>query len=130
MKNHLCRSLFSLFLAFSLLTGQAFAAAAYRRVTPAQAKSMMDSRPNAIILDVRTEEEYQAGHIPNAVLIPDYELESVFPSRYPDKNALILVYCQNGIRSAGATRALLNLGYQNAVDFGALKDWPYDVVTG
>jgi rhodanese-related sulfurtransferase len=100
--------------------------AEYRKITPEEAKEMMVE--GNIILDVRTQAEYEQGHIQEAMLLPvdsilDGDLESL-----PDKNQTILVYCRSGNRSATASKALVEAGYMNVYDFGGISDWPYDVV--
>lgn len=98
----------------------------YKQITPAEAKALMEG--DAIILDVRTEEEFAEGHIEGAILIPDYEITEKAPQVLPDKNALILVYCRSGRRSKLAAEALVALGYTNVQEFGGIIDWPYEVV--
>lgn len=90
---------------------------------------MMDSGNGVIVLDVRTPEEFQTGHIAGALLIPDTEIVNKAPSLLTDKSAVILVYCRSGRRSALASEALIQLGYRNVYDFGGIIDWPYEVVT-
>lgn len=93
-----------------------------------KAKQIMDSEKDYIILDVRTQEEYDDGHIKNAVLIPDYEIEGTAESKLADKNQKILVYCRSGRRSKNAAQTLANMGYTNVYDFGGIIDWPYETV--
>jgi rhodanese-related sulfurtransferase len=90
----------------------------YQRISPEEAKAMMDSEVGYIILDVRTEEEYAVGHIAGAILIPDYEITEKAESILRDKNQLILVYCRSGRRSKNAAEALVSLGYTNIKEFG------------
>ena len=71
----------------------------YEQITPAEAKALMDSEKDYIILDVRTEEEFASGHIEGAILIPDYEITAKAESILTDKDQLILVYCRSGRRS-------------------------------
>ena len=96
-------------------------------ITAQEAKAIMDSESGYIILDVRTQEEYDSGHIPNAILIPDYEIASRAEAELTDKNQLILVYCRSGRRSKLAAEALVELGYTNIREFGGIIDWPYEV---
>lgn len=91
-----------------------------------EAKEKMESETGYIILDVRTKEEFDAGHIPGAVLIPDYEIEQRAESELTDKNQLILVYCRSGRRSKLAAQALADMGYTNVVEFGGIIDWEYE----
>ena len=101
----------------------------YQRISPEEAKAMMDSEVGYIILDVRTEEEYAVGHIAGAILIPDYEITEKAESILRDKNQLILVYCRSGRRSKNAAEALVSLGYTNIKEFGGIIDWKYGTVT-
>lgn len=101
----------------------------YVKITPNQAYELMQSQNNCTVLDVRTPEEFSQGHIPGAILIPDYELAKRAEKELPDKNALILVYCRSGNRSRQATNTLLKLGYTNVKDFGGIIDWPFETVT-
>ena len=87
-----------------------------------------DMQPQAVLLDVRTREEYDEGHIPGAILIPEYEIAQRAESELSDKNQLILVYCRSGRRSKIASEELVNLGYTNVKEFGGIIDWPYEVV--
>lgn len=97
----------------------------YQKLTPEEAKEMIDAS-EVIIVDVRTKEEYEESHIPNAVLIPNETIANQELEQLPDKEAVILVYCRSGRRSAQAAEKLLQLGYQNIYDFGGIIDWPYE----
>ena len=102
----------------------------YQKITPQQAKARM-AEPGVIVLDVRMQQEYDAGHIANAVLLPLPLIEAgdaAVAKALPDKDAEILVYCRSGRRSAIAANALINMGYTNVLDFGGINDWPYKVV--
>ena len=96
-------------------------------ITAQQAKEMMDTQKNYIILDTRTQEEYDEGHIPGAILIPYDEILQKAESVLTDKNQLILVYCRSGRRSKLASEDLVKLGYQNIREFGGIIDWPYEM---
>lgn len=99
----------------------------YRKITAEQAYEMMNTQ-EVTIVDVRTQSEYDEGHIQNAVLIPNETIGSEPPSNLPDKNAVILVYCRSGRRSEEAARKLVNLGYVSVYDFGGINDWTYGTV--
>ena len=99
----------------------------YQRISAAEAMVMMDSYDELIILDVRTEEEFSEGHIPGAILIPDYELAERAEAELPNKDQLILVYCRSGRRSKAAAEMLVGMGYTNVKDFGGIIDWEYDI---
>ena len=100
----------------------------YVQISAAEAKALMDSEKDYVIIDARTQEEYDAGHIPGAVLIPEYEIADRAESKLPDKNQLILVYCKSGRRSKIASQALVDLGYTNVKEFGGIIDWEYETV--
>ena len=101
--------------------------AVYMNITAQEAKVIMDSQEDYTILDVRTQEEYAQGHIPGAILIPDYEIEEKAEQVLRDKDQLLLVYCRSGRRSKLAAEALVALGYTNIKEFGGIIDWPYEV---
>ena len=102
--------------------------ATYEQISGAEAKALMDSESGYIILDARTQEEYDEGHIPGAILIPEYEIADRAEDELPDKNQLILVYCRSGRRSKIAAEELVKLGYTNVKEFGGIIDWEYEIV--
>ena len=101
--------------------------AKYTKITPQEAKKIMDSE-EVIILDVRTLAEYNQGHIENSVLLPYDEIAQKAAQVIPDKQSKVLVYCRSGNRSGIASRDLVSMGYTNILDFGGIMDWPYEVV--
>lgn len=101
--------------------------AVYLNISPQEAKALMDSEEGCIILDVRSQEEYDAGHIPGAVLIPHTEIGHRAETELPDKDQLILIYCRSGNRSKQAAQILVELGYTNIREFGGITDWPYEI---
>lgn len=96
-------------------------------ITAEEAKVLMDSGESHIILDVRTQEEYDQGHIPGAIVIPDTQIKARAEEMLTDKDQLILVYCRSGRRSKLAAEILAELGYTNIKEFGGITDWPYEV---
>lgn len=102
---------------------------AYEQITQEEAKSLMDSEENYIILDVRTVEEFNETHIDGAILIPDYEIKEKAEETLTDKNQLILVYCRSGRRSKLASAELAEMGYTNVKEFGGIIDWSYETVS-
>ena len=100
----------------------------YTSITAEEAKRLMDSETNYIIIDARTDEEFAQGHIEDAILIPEYEVAERAENELPDKDALILVYCRSGRRSKIASEELVKLGYTNVKEFGGIIDWPYEIV--
>ena len=101
--------------------------AVYVNITAEEAKQIMDSEEGYIILDVRTQEEYDQGHIPGAIVISHKEIAERAEEVLTDKDQLILVYCRSGRRSKIAAEALVELGYTNIKEFGGILDWPYEV---
>ena len=99
----------------------------YVNITAEEAKQIMDNEEGYIILDVRTQEEYDEGHIPGAVVISHEEIAEKAEGVLTDKDQLILVYCRSGRRSKIAAEALVELGYTNIKEFGGITDWPYEV---
>ena len=100
----------------------------YEQITAEQAKTIMDTEKDYVIIDARTEEEFAEGHIEDAILIPEYEIAERAEKELPDKEQLILVYCRSGRRSKIASEELVKLGYTNVKEFGGIIDWPYEVV--
>ena len=99
----------------------------YMNITASEAKEIMDTQDGYVILDARTQEEYDEGHIPGAVLIPYDEILEKAETALTDKDQLILVYCRSGRRSKLAAKDLVKLGYTNIKEFGGIIDWPYEV---
>ena len=99
----------------------------YLSISAKEAKELMESEADYIILDVRAQEEYDQGHIPGAIVIPHTEIETEARDALPDKDKLILVYCRTGRRSKIAAQALAKMGYTNIKEFGGITDWSYDL---
>jgi rhodanese-related sulfurtransferase len=121
-----------LLLAVMLLTGcgqnkEKDREAVYMNITAEEAKKIMDSEEGYIILDVRTREEYDQGHIPGATQISHEEIGEKAESVLTDKDQLLLVYCRSGRRSKIAAEALVEMGYTNIKEFGGILDWPYEL---
>ena len=102
--------------------------ASYEQISGAEAKALMDSEGGYVIIDARTQSEYDEGHIPGAILIPEYEIADRAEKELPDKDRLILVYCRSGRRSKIAAEELVKLGYTNIKEFGGIIDWEYEIV--
>ena len=102
--------------------------ATYEQISGTEAKALMDSESGYIIIDARTQSEYDEGHIPGAILIPEYEIADLAEKELPDKDQLILVYCRSGRRSKIAAEELVKLGYTNVKEFGGIIDWEYETV--
>ena len=122
--------------ALLLLTGCSSAAdnsatlapeATYRQISQDEAKTMMDTQ-DVLILDVREQNEYDAGHIIDAVLLPVGTITEVTAAEViPTKDTTVLVYCRSGNRSKTASQALAELGYTEVYEFGGINTWPYDI---
>ena len=109
--------------------GGGYAAPAYRRISASEARAIMESGEDFILLDARTEPEFAARRIEGAALMPYSEIAARAALELPDKGAVILVYCQAGRRSELAARALVAMGYTQVFDFGGIADWPYGTVS-
>ena len=126
------KKLVFLFLAVMMLTAcgqdkENDQGAVYVNITAEEAKQIMDSEEGYIILDVRTQEEYDQGHIPGATQISHEEIAEKAEDVLTNKDQLILVYCRSGRRSKIAAEALVELGYTNIKEIGGISDWPYEV---
>ena len=82
----------------------------------------------AIIVDVRSSQEYNEGHIPNAICIPNETIGEETINELPNKEQLILIYCRSGNRSKQAAAKLEKLGYTNLIEFGGIIDWKGEIV--
>ena len=102
----------------------------YRQITMDEAVNMMAQETGYIILDVRRPDEFAAGHIPNAINVPNETIDTAEIPELPDKDQLIMVYCRSGRRSKEASEKLVKLGYTNIVEFGGILDWKGEIVTG
>lgn len=95
----------------------------YKNINFEQAKEIIENE-QTLLLDVRTDEEFVTGHIPNAINIPVQELEERL-NELKDKNEKILIYCKSGRRSVIACEILEEYGYTNLYNMGGVVDWPY-----
>lgn len=95
----------------------------YKQISMNEAVELMERETNYIILDVRRPDEFAAGHIPNAINVPNDNIGDDEIAALPDKEQLILVYCRSGNRSKQASEKLVELGYTNIVEFGGINDW-------
>lgn len=103
-------------------------AVTYAQISAEEAKNIMDTETDYVIIDARTQEEFDEGHIEGAILIPEYEIAQRAEKELSDKEQLILVYCRSGRRSKIASQALADLGYTNVREFGGIIDWKYETV--
>lgn len=96
----------------------------YKQISQDEAKEMMTRDDGHIIIDVRRQDEYDAGHIPGAILIPNESIDKERPKELPDLDQIILVYCRSGRRSKEASEKLAKMGYTNIYEFGGIITWP------
>lgn len=100
----------------------------YTQISYEEAKKIMDEEEDIIILDVRTQEEFEGGYIKGAVLFPSQDVnEETAAERLPDKNQKILIYCSSGGRSKKVAQQLADMGYTNIYEFGGINSWPYEI---
>ena len=109
-------------------TGTTAESLTYEQISGDEAKHIMDTEAGYVIIDARTQSEYDEGHIGNAILIPEYEITERAEKEIPEKDTLILVYCRSGRRSKIAADALVSLGYTNVKEFGGIIDWQYEII--
>ena len=99
----------------------------YQQITQEEAKKMMDTQ-DVVILDVREQDEFDAGHIPGAVLLPVETISGATAAAViPEFDSVVLVYCRSGNRSKTASSTLAELGYTNVYEFGGINTWPHEV---
>ena len=135
MKRLICFLMLAVIL---LLTGCSFKAQVidgddpdngYHQISQEEAARMMRKDDGHIILDVRRQEEYNTGHIPGAILLPNESITSERPKELPDSSQIILIYCRSGNRSKQAAQKLANMGYVNIYEFGGINSWTGEIVT-
>ena len=121
------RLAFILIAAVILLTGCSIGgtgnSASYHQIAQEEAKEMMTKNDGHVIVDVRRQDEYDEGHIPGAVLIPNESITDTQPEQLPDLNQVILIYCRSGRRSKEASQKLADMGYTNIYEFGGINTW-------
>lgn len=101
----------------------------YTQIDQEKAKEMMAVNDGHVIVDVRRADEYAAGHILGAILIPNESIGTEKPEQLPDKDQIILIYCRSGNRSKQAAQKLADMGYTNIYEFGGINTWTGEVVT-
>jgi len=95
----------------------------YAHIDQETAARMMEQDDGHIVVDVRRQDEYDEGHIPGAVLIPNEDIGSEMPEQLPDLDQVILVYCRSGNRSRQAAEKLARMGYGKVYEFGGILTW-------
>ena len=101
----------------------------YRQISQEEAKEMMRREDGHIVVDVRRRDEYDAGHIPGAILLPNEDIGTAPPEALPDPDQIILIYCRSGNRSKQAAQKLVDMGYANIYEFGGINTWTGEIVT-
>lgn len=101
----------------------------YHQISQKEAARMMEKDDGHVIVDVRRQDEYDAGHIPGAILVPNESIDDESPTELPDKNRIILIYCRSRNRSKQAVEKLFKMGYTKIYEFGGIIDWTGEIVT-
>lgn len=101
--------------------------ASYTQIDQETAKEMMKKDDGHVIVDVRRQDEYDSGHIPGAILIPNESIDAKMPAELPDKDQIILIYCRSGNRSKQAAQKLFDMGYTNIYEFGGINTWTGEI---
>ena len=104
-------------------------AATYQQISQAQAREMMQRDDGHVVIDVRMQGEYDDGHIPGAILIPNESIGETPPAELPDLSQIILIYCRSGNRSKQAAEKLARMGYSRIYEFGGIMTWEWETVT-
>ena len=102
----------------------------YRQISQEEALEMMALDDGHVVVDVRTEAEYEEAHIPGAINVPNESIDGTLPEALPDPEQILLVYCRSGRRSKEAAGKLAALGYTNVFEFGGILDWTGETVPG
>ena len=127
MKRAAC---FMLVLLFAVCAMNGCADQTYHQISQDEAKAMMALDDGHVVVDVRRQDEYDEGHIPGAILVPNESIATEPPEALPDLDQIILVYCRSGRRSKEAAGKLAQIGYTNIYEFGGIIDWTGEIVTG
>ena len=106
-----------------------FLPATYTQISQEEARERMGRDDGHVIIDVRRQDEYDAGHIPGAILIPNESIGTELPKELPDLDQIILIYCRSGNRSKQAAQKLADMGYTNVYEFGGISTWTGEIVT-
>ena len=101
----------------------------YTQISQTEAKEMMAKDDGHVIVDVRRQDEFDSGHIPGAICIPNESIGKERPERLPDLDQIILVYCRSGRRSKEASQKLFEMGYTRVYEFGGIIEWTGETVT-
>lgn len=103
------------------------AGSSYQEMSPKDAYSMMVTE-DVFVVDVRTLEEFNTGHLDGAINVPVDSVKSDFSDKVTDnKDSKIIIYCQSGRRAVDALNMLSGMGYTNLYTFGGINDWSYEL---
>lgn len=102
----------------------------YKMITMDEAKEIFKAEGDYIIVDVRRLDEFEGGHIPGAINIPNEDIGTEEISQLPDKEQTIYIYCRSGNRSKQASEKLVKMGYTNIIEFGGILNWTGEVIKG
>lgn len=109
-----------------LLPGWFFFNNSIKKIQALEVKKRLDNKEKLLLVDVRTKEEYNQGHIPSSVVLPLNQFPKKAEKTFKDKDKEIIVYCRSGGRSRQAAKILKNLGFTNIKNLGGIQNWPYD----
>lgn len=99
----------------------------YKQVSMEEGLELMEADSDYILLDVRRDDEFEEGHIPGAISIPNESIGTEEIAELPDKNQTIYVYCRSGNRSKQASQKLVDLGYTDVIEFGGIIDYSGEI---
>ena len=116
-------------MALTGCAGSSDAVSGYTQITQEEAQEMMQLDDMHVIIDVRTQEEFNSGHIPGAICIPNETIGTDSPEELPDKDQVLLIYCRSGNRSKDASQKLADMGYTNVYEFGGINTWTGEIIT-
>ena len=102
----------------------------YQTMEINDAAEMIAADDGHLLVDVRTQKEFEEKHIPGAILLPVEDIEDGRLERLPDKDQTILLYCRTGRRAEDAAVYLAKKGYTNIYEIGGIIDWKGETVTG
>ena len=101
--------------------------AGYTKISMDLAETYMEEK-DVTVVDVRTEEEYQEGHIKGAINIPLHAIDGTVVAKLKDYDQMLLVYCESGNRSIQASAKFASLGYTNVYEIGGLDEYDGELV--
>ena len=102
----------------------------YKQVSMEEGLELMEADSDYILLDVRRDDEFEEGHIPGAINIPNESIGTEEISELPDQTQTIYVDCRGGNRSKQASQKLVDLGYTDVIEFGGIIDYSGEIEKG